>query len=175
MVKTNWVVITGRPRSGKTKVIERLAWSGFRTCPESARVILDDKLSKNINLDFSTNEFETALFLEKLMAEDRFNPQEFVFWDRCPLDSIAFSYLYQKNLEQEFASKLKYSYKHVFFMCELDEYISDYATYESKENAILLENILYNTYEQSGYNLIKIAAMDIGSRVDLILTEIGLK
>jgi len=155
-------------------VIEKLAWLGYRTCPESSRILIDDHLSKKSLIDFSTVEFEAKLFEEKISAEAKFNINEIVFWDRCPIDSIAFSYLYKRNLENKFFSRLKFAYRYVFCMCELEEYKYDYATLETEENAVLLENLLFKSYTQLGYKLIKVADMDISSRVDFILEHIGL-
>ena len=168
MIDTNWVIVTGAPRSGKTKFIERLAFEGYRICPEAARIVIDEYASKQEALDCGTKDFERLIFEEKLRAENRFNPKEVVFWDRGPIDSIAFSQLYNRNLEKEFSSKIGYHYKTILFMSELGEYKEDYATIENKHQAVELEKILKKAYKEFGYEMIEVPKMDIESRVAFV-------
>lgn len=47
MIKeTEWIVLTGAPNSGKSSALERLAFLGYRTVPENARLFIDQEVSK---------------------------------------------------------------------------------------------------------------------------------
>lgn len=167
--KTNWIVVTGEPRSGKTKLVEHLAFCGFRICPEVSRILLDNALSMHKVCNARTIEYEKVLFQEKLKAENRFDPEETVIWDRGPIDSVAFSKLYNKHLETAFISQLKYKYKYVFYLCNLPEFYPDYATVETKEKSKKAGDIIKNCYKQQGYKVIEIPVMDIKSRAEFVM------
>lgn len=171
LIKTNWIIITGAPRSGKTKLVERLAFNGWNICPEISRILLDEALSRNELFNNRTVEFEKNLFQEKRKAEARFDPSETVIWDRSPIDSLAFSQLYHKNLENEFVSKLKYQYKYVFYLCSLPQFIPDYATFETEEEAYVLGCKIKNCYKQLGYNIIEVPVTDIKSRAEFVMEK----
>ena len=169
MKNTNWFVITGAPRSGKTKAIERLAYYGYKTCPEIARLLFDEYSSKGFEKEY---EFvEDILFYEKLKAEKNFHENEIVFFDRCPIDSIAFAKLYNKPYI-DYIEKINFQYKKIFFIESLDNYNLDYATQETKEEAQFLGELLIETYETLNYKLIFVPKMSISDRVRYIKNEI---
>lgn len=175
MIQTNWIIITGEPRSGKSTLIERMAFKGYRICPEASRIIIDDYKSREEKLDCYTEHFERLIAEERISAEKRFNPAECVFWDRGLVDSIAFSRLYGRDIEQMVQGKLNYIYRHVFYLCELPIYCSDYATMETKESAQVLGKLLLVEYEKLGYSPIMVPQMDINSRAEFILDMIQSK
>jgi len=169
MTVTNWCIITGAPRSGKTKIIERLAYCGYRTCPEIARLLIDDYNSNDSieKCDFSTPLFEDIIFRTKVTAETNFCKDETVFFDRSPIDSIAFARLYNRPYK-EYVDKITLGYKKVFLMAHLDSYISDYATMENEQQSEKLTGLLIDAYQFFGYQLIKVPKMSIRDRVKFI-------
>lgn len=169
MIETNWVVITGEPRSGKSTLIERLAFYGYRICPEVSRIVIDDYRSKEIYLDCYADNFENIVLSEKLAAEKRFQPKECVFWDRSIIDSIAFSRFYKRGLDDIIKKSLKYKYRFIFYLCELPIYQPDYATIENKETAKILGKYIRETYKENGYLPVMVPKMDVESRVQFVL------
>ena len=169
MIDTNWIIITGEPRSGKSTLIDRLAFEGYRICPEISRIIIDDYNSKEKELDYYTDYFEKLILKEKISAETRFKPEEYVFWDRGIIDSIAFSRLYRRNLDDEIKSSLIFHYQYIFYLDELPVYQPDYATQEDKKSASLLGKLIINAYSELGYSPINVPKMDIESRAQFIL------
>lgn len=167
--KTNWIIITGEPRSGKTKLVEHLAFCGLRTCPEVSRILIDDAMSRGEESNIFTIEYEKKLFREKLQAEERFNPSETVIWDRSPIDSVAFSELYHKRLEGEFISQLKYQYKCVFYLCSLPRFLPDYATAETEQSSRSLGNSIKKYYRRLGYVITEVPVMDIRGRAKFVM------
>lgn len=167
--KTNWIIITGEPRCGKTKLVEYLAFCGLRTCPEVSRILIDDAMSRGEESNIVTIEYEKKLFREKLQAEERFNPLETVIWDRSPVDSVAFSELYHKRLEEEFISQLKFQYKHVFYLCSLPRFLPDYATAETEQSSRCLGNSIKKYYRRLGYVITEVPVMDIRGRAKFVM------
>lgn len=168
MINTNWIIITGEPRSGKSTLIERIAFEGYRICPEVSRIIIDSYKCRNEKLDCCTEHFEKMVMKEKIAAEKRFNPREYVFWDRGLVDSIAFSRLYRRGIEHIIRNNLKYNYRYIFYLSDLPEYQPDYATLENRESAKAVGEILLATYKELGYSPIIVPQMDIESRVKFI-------
>src|SRR4051812_6924488 len=64
---TNWYVITGGPSSGKSKLLDALAFHGFQVIPEAARILIDEKLSLGQSLkDIRGNEEAFQLEILKM-------------------------------------------------------------------------------------------------------------
>ncbi|MDQ2085923.1 ATP-binding protein [Herbivorax sp. ANBcel31] len=175
--QSNWHVITGSPRSGKTKIIERLSFLGYKTCPEILRIYIDNELSKGRSMQSITSngqELEKNIFYEKLSAEKNFNRRDTIFFDRSIIDSIAFARLYKRDMPDLLRnSKLKFRYSKIFLLEPLNFYDKDYLTMESEEESKELNEHLIKAYSELEYDIIRVPIMPIEKRVNFILNNVN--
>jgi predicted ATPase len=174
LLNTNWFVITGASCSGKTKVIERLSFLGYKTFPEISRLVIDNELSKGKNInDIINNQknFEETILKNKFELESRVNVQEKCFFDRSVIDSIAFIKLRNvKDLNVDlFVTK---KYKNIFFMESL-KYVYEKSRFESDQERLILEKYIVEAYESYGYKLVYICKDSVENRVENILKHLN--
>lgn len=175
-VDTNWYVITGGPSSGKTKVIEYLAFLGYTTVPEVARVSIDADLSRNKTIkEIRSDEvkFQKKIFQMKLEVEKRTSPVQIIFFERGIPDSIAYYRLYKEDPTPVIKASQKRKYRKVFLLEQLP-FNKDYARVESKKMARNLSQLLYDAYSELGYDVVRVPAKPIKERVKFILGKLGM-
>ena len=117
--QTNWYVITGGPNSGKTCVINYLAYIGYLIRPEIARMIIDDEISKGKKLEqIRVNEvkFLKEITKLKIQVEDSTLPEQVVFWDRGIPDDIAYLNYYKADATFQIEAVQKRRYKEIFLL-----------------------------------------------------------
>ena len=99
MINTNWYVITGEPSSGKTKVIEYLAFLNYAIIPEAARILIDTEASKGKTIEEIRGdeaEFQKRALEMKIEIENRIPPKQITFFDRGIPDSVAYYHICKK-------------------------------------------------------------------------------
>jgi len=172
-IKTNWRVVTGGPSSGKTKVIEYLAFLGYRIFPEAARLLLDIEQSKGKTIkELRKNEieFQKKVLQMKIEAERRLPPKQIIFFDRGIPDSIAYYRLYRENPAPVIKASQKRKYKKVFLLEQLP-FEKDYARIEDEDFAKNIQQLLYQSYLDLGYEVVKVPLGTIEERVKFILAK----
>ncbi len=172
-MKRNWYVITGAPSSGKTKTIEYLAFLGYQTMPESARILIDTEMAKGKSLRQvrqNEHDFQSKVFELKIQAENRLQKNEVIFFDRGLPDSIAFYKLHDLNLD-EIIPRCHKKYKKIFLLEPL-VYQIDYGRNETQEEAIQLHKNLGEAYKLVGYNVIKVPKDTIENRSNYIIARL---
>ncbi|MFC0878862.1 AAA family ATPase [Saccharicrinis sp. FJH2] len=173
MEETNWIVITGPPCSGKSKVLERLSFLGYKVYPEVSRILIDNHTSNNINIEEylkNKKDFEQDILSLKLQLEKRTNKNDIYFFDRGMIDSFAFIKFYNVELD-DFDNYLNYRYKKVFFL-EPVPYEKDKNRFENYEQSKQLANELQSAYKKYKYSLVNVPLMPIDKRVELIIKNI---
>ena len=174
MIKTNWIVITGAPSSGKTTIIESLQEKGFRTEPEVARSYLK-QLVEAKKYDSMRNghilDLQKKLFSLKCEREQGLPTNELIFFDRGLPDSLAYFNFYQ--LKTEFIEdKLDYfHYEKVFYLAGLPV-INDEVRRETPEQAKQIGKEIWQAYLSLNYQPILIPAVSIEERLELILQQL---
>lgn len=174
MLSTNWNILTGGPSAGKSSTLNSIASLGYKTIPEIARVFIDKEISKGKNIKEirgSELKFQEIVLEMKNEIEDILNPNELIFFDRGIWDSVPFMELAGATSEQIKSVIGKRVYKNIFLL-EQVPFKQDYARIESAEQADLISNLLFSTYSNQGYNVIRVPVMHISSRVDFILNRI---
>jgi len=81
-IETNWYVITGGPSSGKTKIIEYLAFLGYSVIPEAARILIDVEKSRGKSVEeirSNEAEFQKKVLEMKIEIENRISPERITF------------------------------------------------------------------------------------------------
>jgi len=173
-IGTNWHVITGGPSSGKTKVIEYLAFSGYQTFPEAARLLIDIEQSKGKTMEEvrgDETEFQRKVLQMKIEAEKRLTTNQLIFFDRGIPDSIAYYRLCGENPAPVIKASEKRKYKKVFLLEQLP-FEKDYARIENEKLAKNIQRLIQQSYIDLGYEVIKVPLKKIEERVRFILARV---
>ena len=175
-VQTNWVVITGGPSIGKSKLITHLSFLGYSTCPEPARMFIDDELSKGKTIDEirrDDEQFQKKAVALKIDFESRTSIQDLVFFDRGLPDGVVFLNRCNSDPSYVIEESRKKRYKAVFLLDLLPFYKEDYARIESKETSKQIHEELRNCYLNLGYDVIRVPVAPISERAAFILNKIN--
>ena len=173
-IETSWFVITGGPSSGKTKTTEYLAFLGYPTVPESARILIDIERSRGKTLEkIRANEaaFQRKAMQMKVEVEGRVPPEQLTFFDRGIPDSIAYHRLYNQDINEALKASKKRRYKGVFLLERLP-FENDYARIETEDLTKKIDKLLYDAYATLGYKVVKVPVKTIPERVEYILKQI---
>lgn len=172
-LKLNWYVITGGPSSGKTTVLEELAKLGYVIYPEAARVFIDEEMAKGKSLKEirgNEDEFQRKVLKTKIEVEKAAPQDKIVFFDRAIPDSIAYYQICGLNPEEVLKFCQKKVYRKIFLFEQLP-FDQDYARVEDEETIKKLNQLLKESYENLGYQVIDIPAVFVQERVKKILAE----
>jgi len=173
-ILTSWYVITGGPSSGKSKLIDRLAFSIFQVIPEAARIYIDEEMSKGRKIEeirADEAEFQRIVLKMKAKLELKVIPGRITFFERGIPDSVA----YYRSLGLDTTPVIEASKQRRYcgiFLLDLLPYIPDYARTEDKETRRKLDQFLYEDYTNLGYNVIRVPVMTIGERMQFILERV---
>lgn len=175
-IQTNWYVITGSTNSGKSPIIEALAFRGYSVRPEAASVSIHQGLSEGKPLEEEIRRDEIAFQNEvldmKIAAENDADPNELIFWERGIPDSI--TYLKENGGSTERAkeaSKVRI-YAAIVVLDLLPKYTVDHRRTESPAKRRRIHEGLIVDYRKLGYNLGMIPVVPINERVRLILARV---
>lgn len=172
--KSNWYVITGGPSSGKTTLIKELSKLGYITCPETARILIDEGIKSGKSVEeirTDESEFQRKVLRMKLTQEKKMPEDEIVFFDRAIPDSIAYYQICGLDEKEVINLCPRKRYRKVFFLEQLPFY-KDYARVEGGKTIKRLNNLLKKSYKNLGYKVIDILAMPVKERIRKILNEI---
>ena len=172
--KTNWVVITGAPCSGKTTIIQRLESKGYHVAHEVARAYISDLLREDPQhpkLNHDSHMQDKILSLKR--AREKFlNPKDKVFFDRGVPDSLAYYRLYQLD-EAVVRDKLhRFIYKAVFYLDPLP-LVKDDIRKEDEATAKEIGELIQQGYTELGYSLIHVPVLPIQERLAFILDKLS--
>ncbi len=174
MINTNWYVITGGPSSGKTKVIEYLAFLNYAIIPEAARILIDAKTSKGKTIEEIRGDeakFQKRTLEMKIKTENRIPSEQITFFDRGIPDSIAYYHICEKDTSPVVIVSQKRKYKKIFLLEQLP-FQNDYARIEDKKTVQHLSQLLYKSYSDLNYNIIRVPVKPIKERVEFILNKV---
>jgi len=168
--KTRWYVITGGPCSGKTTVLSHFEKMGYRVIPEAARILIDEEISKGKSIKeirgdeaaFQKKVLEIKIKIEKNLPRDRV-----ILFDRAIPDSVAYYILYGLDPKEVIDVCENEWYRKVFFMEQLP-FIRDYARIEEVHTVERLNQLLRESYQKLGYEVISVPVMSVEERVRFI-------
>lgn len=167
-IKTNWVVITGAPSSGKTSVISALSDLGYNCYPEVARTLLEQ--SPGIRND--EEGFQRLITASKSELENSLNPKNLIFLDRGMPDSITYYRVAGINPHEAAISCHRFQYKHVFVFDPVG-WVDDGVRNEGAGLARVIDTWLEKDYQALGYCPIRTPLLSICERTELILSKIA--
>ncbi|WP_026449718.1 AAA family ATPase [Aequorivita capsosiphonis] len=177
-MKTERIVITGGPGSGKTALIKHLEDQGHQVMHEISREVTLQAQKEGIEQLFLEN---PMLFSEKLLEgrlkqfrEGENRHAETLFYDRGMPDVTAYMDFMNIHYPENFSETCNtYRYDKVFVLPPWKEiYEQDNERYESFEQAEELFNFLKNSYEYYGYNTYEVPVGSIKERAEYILEKV---
>jgi predicted ATPase len=173
IIPTNWYVITGGPCSGKTNVINHLAFLGYSIIPSPSRFLIDLERSKGFstkNIRKSEANFQKRVLRIKVKLENRIPVTHLAFFERGMPDSIAYYKNCKLNPEPAIKASLRRRYKGVFLL-DILPFEKDYARLENAKLAHSLHKLIQDSYKNLGYNVIRVPVESIDKRVKFILNK----
>ena len=169
--QNNWYVVTGAPSSGKTTTLEFIEKDGFKVFYEWARIYIDAEMKKGRTLgEIRKDEldFQKKILKLKVDFEKKLNPKELIFMERGIPDSTAYMKMMGAHNDKSLQRALKNCQYKKVFLVELIKYEIDYARTESQEEAILLDNLLEESYVSLGIEVVRVPKMSVEERVKFI-------
>jgi predicted ATPase len=174
-LKTDKIVITGGPSSGKTTLINLLNSKGFNCFEEISRDIILEARKKGSEQLFLTH---PLLFSElvlkgrqKQFIEAYNSNKEIAFFDRGTPDVIAYMDFVKETYPDNFNEACKKTpYDYVFLLRPWKAiYTQDNERYETFEQASKIHSFLVDSYTKFGYKLIHVPFDTAENRVNFIL------
>lgn len=172
--KTNWVVITGAPSSGKTSVIDDLARRGFATQVETARAVIAAHLAAGRTLEQVRADgpaLQREIMAAKVALEAALDPQSRVFLDRGMDDSISYFRAAGMEIAPAVEASKTFRYRAVFIFDRLPM-VNDEVRSEDDAAAARLDHDLEQDYRMMGYDPVRVPVMPIGARTDFVLARV---
>jgi len=176
LTKTEWIVITGAPSSGKTSVLMDLAERGYHVEHEVARNYITDLLTKGKKLeDIRGNEgiLQRDILNLKVGREKILHPRDRIFIDRGVPDSISYYRIAGLDPVEARHECGHFSYKAVFIFDRLP-LVQDGVRSETEAVANQLDKMLEDDYLALGYQPVRVPVLPISKRADFILKHLGL-
>lgn len=174
MKQTNWIVITGAPCSGKTSVIRALETRGYAVVHEVARALIDAALQQGFTLeDLKSDEsaFEHRILLEKEKIEAGLSPSALVFLDRAIPDSLAYFIHAGLDIALPLEKSRLYRYQTIFLF-ERFQFKRDGVRTEDDITAEKIDRLLWESYRQLGYDVIRVPVLPVWERTEYLLARI---
>ncbi|WOG30123.1 AAA family ATPase [Endozoicomonas sp. 8E] len=172
----NKFVFTGGPCGGKTTTLEELKRVGYCFVSETAREIIQERLSKGLSPRPKLEEFANECLKLDIQKYDKYaKSSTTLFFDRSILDS-----LYMLNNEAKInASELKshieqYEYNPIVFVFSpwQEIYVTDSERDQTFEESQKVSSDLIKWYSTHGYKTIEVPKTSVKNRVEFILKTI---
>lgn len=177
-IHSNWVVITGAPSSGKSSVIDVLARQGYAVQPEVARHYIEENLAAGKTLDAirgpaGVRDMQETILARQLVLQAAADPARLTFLDRGVPDS--FAYFRMAGLDETMVATAAAGFRYrAVFLFEPLPVTSDAIRTEDDAAAQQLGEMFAADYTRLGYDVIRVPALPVLDRANLILTQLGL-
>lgn len=158
LIKTNWIVFTGAPSSGKTTLLKFMQNEGKRVIFEVAREIIEYGINHGRTVEeirSSELEFQEYILSLKIDLEKSLCPNEQIFLDRGLPDSIAYFKMLGINPKYLIKMCFLYRYSKVFLLDPLPM-VDDGIRVETEDSIEKLDYLIERAYKKLGYNIIRV-------------------
>ena len=177
MSDNNWYVVTGGPSVGKTTLLDELAELGNMTLPEAARVVIDEGIETGRTVEEIRQDelaFQMEVLERKQITENNQQPGQLIFFDRGMHDTLAYFRLHGFEITDPVKTAMETAgYRRVFLLEPVGEFQKDYARTESASEALKLNELLRQVYEEYGMEVISVPALPPAERAGFILQHLG--
>lgn len=162
-------VITAGPSAGKSSTIRELSARGYRTLPEAARILFDQKISEGIDPEEvrARDDFHQLMEDTNRRVEREIPDSGVVFMDRSLADNIAYRRQFGADVPGELKEEVIGRYDNIFLL-ERIEFKDDEVRSEDEEEAAELQELLRQTYIDLGYEPVEVPVMPVDERADFI-------
>jgi predicted ATPase len=166
----SWCVITAGPSAGKSSTIRELSSRGYRTLPEAARVLFDQRISEGDDPADVREEPDFHKQVERVdrRIESNLKKDKTFFLDRSLADNIAYRRHFGSPVPDTLLNVCTKQYDYIFLLERLD-FSDDEVRSEDEQEASTLHKELRWTYEDLGYDVIDVPVMNVNKRADFIL------
>lgn len=172
----NFIVLTGAPGSGKSRILFELDKMGYRGVDEPARQILSEQ--RKIQGE-GVPEKSSRLFTDLLLSRATFQYKQLldykepVFFDRGIPDNVAYAILFDIDEKTLWNAAREYSYnKQVFFTPSWKEiYKTDEERKMSFEEASQFGEYFKTVYSKLGYDLVEVPCEEPKRRAQFIVDK----
>lgn len=171
-------ILTGGPGSGKTTLLQELKKRGYSTVSETGRTIIQEQIDTNGDALPWKNKL---LFAQRMLAADHKNylqhdgAEQPIIFDRGIPDSLGYLRL-SKVEEPLHFRKLTQHFRYNKFVFILPAWKAIYKNdSERKQDFILAKEtykVMYKTYLELGYQMVRIPKVSICKRADNIIKTI---
>ncbi len=185
-LKSQRVVITGAPGTGKTSIIKGLEKMGFHCFHEIIRDMTSKAKSEGNPDNFTSNPLvfvDDALQFNKDLLHGRTNHYKdslhlnnpLIFFDRGIPDVLAYMDFFNQSYDEEFVGpSTNNKYDHIFLLPPWEEiYVSDNERLETFDEAEQIHLALDDTYTRFGYHPILVPKKPVSERIDFILEKLN--
>lgn len=170
-IKTNWVVVTGPPSSGKTTTLDnlmgRLAVRGHSLIEEQARKLINEDKGKGLqrlgNRDYEI-ELNNRVLGRREEIERSLNPNSHIFMDRGTPDVVSYMRYYGQDDKEARELSRNVRYAIVFYLEPLIKYEQDTTRVEAVEFAKWMHENLPRVYKELGYDVVRVPVFPYGEK-----------
>lgn len=167
-------VITAGPSAGKSSTIRDLSANGYRTLPEAARILFDQRISEGIDPETVKQSDQFHKQVEKIdrrIEEQLQTISETVFLDRSLADNIAYRKHFGNDspaVIDELRDETEDRYDNVFILERID-FEDDSVRTEDEAEATQIHNQLVDVYENMiNANVFHVELMPVDKRTAYI-------
>ena len=176
MTRNNFYVITGGPGAGKTSLLDDLASKGYSYVPETARRIIQERISRGL-----TPRPDPANFAQQIFDQDwenfisNSNSSSILFFDRSFIDSAWM--LFDANVDNYNQIKNTYlanRYNNTVFITPpwKEIFRNDEERDQSFEESVQVYERLDKWYREHGYDIIVLPKESIENRARFVLNVV---
>jgi predicted ATPase len=181
MTEAKLVVISGGPGAGKTALVEELRRRGYSCSSEVARQIIQEQMSADGDaLPWADRERYARQMLDRSVAAlgERSQAGGTIFFDRGIPDTLCYVRLVGLSRELEhnaaqMCNRHRY-WRRVFLAPPWREiYETDSERKQSFDEAVTTCNLMQKTYEDCGYEVVRLPLVSVEERAAFLLGGIG--
>ena len=172
------IIITGAPGTGKTTLLNSLKSKGFDYIGEPAREILYEQRKVGGK---GVSEVNNRLFRDLILSRSinkflTFNTKKLTFFDRGIPDVIAYSVLFDLDINTDLKASQEYRYNNKVFITSpwKNIYCNDKERKMSFEDILPFHDTLKKYYIKLGYELIEVPQLDVEMRADFVLNKLNI-
>lgn len=162
-------VITAGPSAGKSSTIRELSARGYRTLPEAARIVFDQKISEGVDPETVRAKPNFHSIVENTDRWIEANAPHTAVWfsDRSLADNIAYRRHFGNDVPIELIEECEARYDNVFVLERID-FEDDAVRDEDETEAEAVHQEIIETYTDLGYDIEIVPVDPVDVRADTI-------